>query len=507
MELLNRLITQNIVINEIQECEDTTMLKVRLCVMDSLPSPNGWCVTKEVLNERQSTLINKPIVCRYYPETNNEFGTDYIGDHEESTITVRGTNGDMVIPYNNTVSIGVITNTEIIPIDESENSEVQLWADGVLWLTKEFNSVSLIHEWAMNNIAINTSVEWGIKDGTSVMVNNVEYMTGVTFTGLCVLNSRNNGIKPVVYGNYQCSNLQFATNEMVKQFNNAIKTDIENIGVNEENKEEGDVMENKFLIALNQLSLGETRDKVMEALSKTLTAEEYNNAWISNYGIYDDYVVYETYVDEAWKNFKVNYSKGENDEITVDLGSKVEMEYNFELVEKQVVNELKSKAEELDGIVNEKTTLEATVSELQEKVNSLTEDLTKTTDEKVVLAEAISTLETKVNELEPYKEKADKDAFETALAEKMSYYETKFNALNGAETFASEDVQQLVKDLLDVEKKDNAKIALDSMLVDLVQPVVTQVNNAKSSHVTEQASDLSNLVPDTIKSDIELYRD
>ena len=106
--LLNRLVTQNIVINEIKETDDSTILSVDLCVMDSLASPNGWRVTRDEIESRHNTLVNKPIVCRYYPEVDNQYGTDYLGDHEESMITVRGTNGEMVIPYNDTVSVGVV---------------------------------------------------------------------------------------------------------------------------------------------------------------------------------------------------------------------------------------------------------------------------------------------------------------------------------------------------------------------------------------------------------------
>ena len=129
------------------------------------------------------------------PEVDNQYGTDYLGDHEESVITVRGTNGEMVIPYNDTVSVGVVNSTRIVDIDDGE---CQLWASGVLWLTKEFNSVSLIHEWATRGITINTSVEWGIAEGTSTFVDNIEYMHDVTFTGLCVLNSRATNLQPVI---------------------------------------------------------------------------------------------------------------------------------------------------------------------------------------------------------------------------------------------------------------------------------------------------------------------
>lgn len=505
MDILNKLITQNIVINEIKETDDSTILNVRMCVMDSLPSPNGWIVGGDELEKRANTLVNKPIVCRYYCEDNNQFGTDYIGDHEESKVVARGTNGNVIIPYNNTVSIGVITQTEIVEIEDGEK---QLWADGVLWLTKEFNSVSLIHEWANNGIVINTSVEWGISEGTSTFANGVEYMHDITFTGLCVLNSRDNGIKPVVYGNYACSNLQFATNEMVQQFNNAIKTDIDNIGINIENEKEGDCVENKFLIALNQLSLGETRDKVMTALSKILTAEEYNNAWISLYGITDTTITYDTYIDgKGWIDYKFNYTKSEDDEIVIDEASKVEVGYDVVLVEKAVMNTLETKVNELQGVVEEKATLETTITELQERLNNITDDLTKVSEEKVELSETILTLNTKVNELEPYKLKADEAAYDEALNKEMSYYESKFNALNGADKFATDEVKGLVKDLLEVEKKDNAKITLASMLVDLVQPVVTQVNNSKKQVVSEPTSTVSNLIPDVVKSDLELYRD
>lgn len=504
MGLLNKLITHNIVINEIKECEDSTILNVRLCIMDSMASPNGWRVTKDVIERCKNTLINKPIVCKYYPEINNELGTDSLGDHEETTVVVRGTNGEVTIPYNDTISIGVITDVETIEIEDSD--EVQLWANGSLWLTKEFNSVSLIYEWAMNGININTSVEWGYSDGTSLFIDGIEYMSNITFTGLCVLNSVSNKQKPVIYGNYSCSNLNLATNDMIKRFNNAIKADIDNVGINNienyKNGKESVSMENKFLMALNQISLGETRDKVMDALSKVLTAEEYNNAWVGIYGIYDDYIVYETYTDNEWKNFKVNYAKTEEDDIQIDINSKVEIEYQFELVEKSTVNNLQTKVNEL---LSETNTVKDEKSKLEESVSELEQKLTTANNTAKTLNDQIDKLNEKVNELEPYKLKVDKDEFDSKLNEKVEYYESKFNALSGKNLFESDEVQQLIKDTLDNEKCENAKIKLDSIMVGLVKPIVN--NSKKQSTLVEPATSAKINIPSQVKSDLELYRD
>lgn len=514
MELYERIMTQNIVINEIEEVEDNSVLKVQLCIMNSKVSANGWGVKKDVLKKYGKTLINKPIVCKYNPEINNQTGTDCLGSHEETTVTMRGTQGKELIPYTDTMSIGVITNIFYKDIDDDE---VELWAEGVLWLVREYNAVSLLYDWMREGIKINASVEWGHKSEDSYIEDNIEWMNKLVFLGLCVLNSKASDEVPVIYGNYKCAELKFATNEMIQKFNNAVKIDIEkNIKFNDNklNNEEGESgmeMENKFLIALNQISLGDKRDKVMEALSKTLTAEEFNNAWISNYGIYDDYVIYETYVDDKWKTFKLEYSITENDEIQISVDSKKEVEYELNLVEKTVYNALEEKVGTLEA---EKIELETSIKEIQTNYNTVLKDLDNMKIEKENLDLTIDTLNLKVNELEPYKAKADKEAYESELNKQTDYYKAKFNALNATDKFESEEVQNLIKETLDTEKCSNARSSLALMLEDLVEVsnedktvVLETKNNSIKKGICEMGQPINMNVPSNIKKDIDIYRD
>ena len=61
-----------------------------------------------------------------------------------------------------------------------------------------------------------------------------------------------------------------------------------------------DIVENAFIKSLNSISLGDIRSKIMDALSKVMTADEYYNVWVGSYEIYptENYFVYENYEEK-----------------------------------------------------------------------------------------------------------------------------------------------------------------------------------------------------------------
>ena len=77
-----------------------------------------------------------------------------------------------------------------------------------------------------------------------------------------------------------------------------------------------------------------------------MPAAEYEYVWISNYGIYPEgkYFLYETYEDEEWINYKINYSVDDNDKLTVDYENKEKVTYALVSVNslKEVENELET---------------------------------------------------------------------------------------------------------------------------------------------------------------------
>lgn len=499
MKKLEELISHNIAINSIEKDEDSSTLKVKLLVHDFKKSHNGWGITEEVADKNKHTLVGKHIVTKYYRAEENG-GKDCLGDHEEGTTKYRDT--DVDIPLNYTNSIGTITNAYIDWIDgDNEELGKALWADGILLMYEHYNECSLIYEWYENNIKVNTSVEWFYTD--DVIVDGVQWIANPTYSNIAVLNSESRGDTGIIYGNYDTSELKL----MINQMNNAIKADYnEKVGVNNNsgNNKDGDNVEkiNIFKQALNQLSLGQTRDKIFDALSKVMVADEYNSMWLGNYGIYDDHIIYETYIDNGWKNFKINYSKSEDDEITFDMGTKVEVDYEFTLVEKTTVDTMQSSlnslTEKVETISTEKVELETSLNAKDDEIKGLKGEMTADKDMIVSLNEQINSLNEKIEELEPFKIDADKQEYEKALNELKDVYKEKFEKLNALEVFDSEEVQLKIERCMNSDTKVDAELSIKTKLCDLISGL--NVNKTvEPTPIVEQSKSLNGLKPNTSK--------
>ena len=332
----------NLCINSVEPVpEDRTILKVKGIVLDFEPTPNGWAISRDIVDQYKNTLVNKHIVTRYYSEDENN-GIDALGNHEPSSTTLRGTSGEVEIPITETHSIGTVTNVYIDKISEDDSSDKEvLWFEGILLYWDNINECELLLEWCKKGIPILTSVEWYYTKSTTDK-NGIEWILNPNFSALTVLNSEQRGDKPVIYGNYSCSHIEIMlNNDHYQMFNNAIMEDI-NIKENNKRSETGK-MDNIFVKALNEISFGETRSKILESLSKQMTADEFRTVYISEWGVFDTYFVYEAPVGNVWKTYKINYTKTD-DEVVVDLESKVEVERKQILVEvsdvQQVQNEL-----------------------------------------------------------------------------------------------------------------------------------------------------------------------
>lgn len=480
-QFIDKLIRHDFAINSLEQSDDKTVIKFKACVLDFMRSHNGWAISKSTCEKRMHTLVNKHIVVRYYSEEDNG-GLDAFGDHEETSVKLRGT--DIMLPATNTHSIGTITNAYIDYVEPNNPlSGEAVWIDGVILAMENINEASLLLEWHENNIPILTSVEWYY---TQDMYDNdgTRWIVDPTFSNLCILNSEARGDKPIVYGNYDCSHIEL----MVNQLNQAVKDDL---ALNNKHKRKDDDMENVFLKALNDISFGQVRSKIYSALSKVMVASEYERLWISDWDVYDTYFIYETYDGENWIKFKVEYTKTENDEIEVNYEGRKQVERQDVYVEVQVadsqVEEIKT---ELNTIKEEKANLETQLNEKAEEIVSISE-------EKVTLNETIVALNSKISELEPFKTEHDKAEFEKALNAKIEELKPKFEKFNGLDVFDSEEVQSLVKDTLDGEKALNAKLAIYEKLDEVIGAFNIEDNsNAGNGVVGMNTKSLNNLVPD-----------
>lgn len=494
--ILNRMITHNFYINSIEEVkEDKSVLKFKAVVLDFEQSHNKWAVSEDTARKYMKTLLHKHIVTRYYSEDEND-GIDALGDHEPSSTHLRGSNGDVEIPITNTRSIGTITNVWIAPLDPNNSlSKNVMWCEGILLAWDNLNECSLLLEWAGNNIPILTSVEWYY---TQNMIDNdgVEWIVDPNFSALTILNSEQRGNKDIVYGNYDCSHIKLMlNNDHYQQFNSAVMEDIKNGSTKQEeikkiNGKGDEHMENRFLKAFNDISFGQIRSKIYEALSKVMIAEEYNTMYIGMWDIYDTYIIYETYLEYEWVRYKIDYTKSENDEITVDYASRKKVERQDVYVE---VSEVQTAT---NSLTKEKEDIELKLNEVNETVETLKNDLTTSKDTEIVLNSTIVELTSKVEDLEKCKNELDEIKYNEKLEETKATYFTEFNSFNSAEKFETEEVQELIKDTLDNEKSFNSVIKLKDILLECAKTVVPVKENSKDGNSgVEYSKSLNSAIP------------
>lgn len=417
----------NLVLNTVSQNEDPTLLNVTFIIHDFEKSWNNTIVSKEVALENAYTLKNKPLVCKYYPVVDGNPLTDALGTHEESMGKDRYGDDDIKL---DTVPIGVIaTEGYILTIEDKE----VLAVDGVLWRDRFGDVCDLLLEWHQRGIRIISSVEYLYKNFT--FRDGIEYIESpIIYSGHCLLNSEKRGDHDIVLPAYDSSHL-LSFNDL-KQFNRLVAQAVN------QSKEQGgaEIMFKKIC----ELSHDNIRSLLYGLLNDALADEEYCDSWVVE--VFNDRFIYQTWVpDVGVKFFEVNYQKtGDQDSLTADFENKVEV------VEERNWTKT-SENEQLHG-------------ELQETKAQLT------------------SLNQLVEELKPYKEKVELEKYTQALNEQIEFYGSKFDAVNAKERFKSDEVQELIKTSLNEnEEGKEAKLQLNSILVDLVQPNIVMETEFKES--------------------------
>lgn len=491
-EFIEKLIRHDIKLNSLEQSEDKTVIKFKACVLDFKQSHNGWAISKNTCEQRMHTLVNKHIVVRYYSEDENG-GLDAFGDHEETSVKLRGT--EIMLPSTNTHSVGTITNAYIDYVEPNNPlSGEAVWIDGVILAMENINEASLLLEWQENDIPILTSVEWYY---TQDMYDNdgIQWIVDPTFSNLCILNSEDRGNKPVIYGNYDCSHIEL----MINQLNQAVKDDL--AINNKQNNGKGEDMENRFIKALNGLSVGELSDKVYAALRGVMTCDEYYDTYVSDYNVFYDekFFIYHVYKTDGCEYYKVTFELDADENIVIDFENKQQVKREQVWV---TVETAQGQVEEVQQQLNK---VQSEKEELEKQLNTKTEEIVSVTEEKISLSEQIVSLNSTIAELEPFKVEHDKAEFEKALNEKVAEYEPKFAKFNALEVFNSEEVQGLIKDTLDVEKGLNAKLAIYEKLDEVIESFnMIEDKDTPVGNVDKNTKSLNNLVP-TPKSYVDKF--
>ena len=443
-----------------QNPEDPSLLDALYIIHDFEESWNGQVITEEVSSENMKFLINKPIVCKYIPKGENN-GVDSLTDHEQFIDQDRNTGEDFI--STDTISIGVITDVYIDDFtDENGVTKRVLYGKAVLWFDKNRNICLLLDEWMTKDIVVPASVEYMYHNYN--MIDGVEHIQSpLIYLAHALLNAEDRENYPQIYPAYDSARL--VNLNMQDQWNKAVAQSItveggdgrqktsERIKTKNKVGEDGITME--VFKKVCELSIGDVRGNIYDALSKVMTAEEYNSMWISNYDIYDDYFIYELWENDEYNYFKIDYSK-DNDVISVNLESKTKVERVVKWEEMQAQLDIQSQSIE---------DYKVEISNKDESILNLTEEKEGLVTKFDEATETLVSLNGKLEKLKEIETQYNAEKFESALNSRKDEFEKKFKSLNAIEEFNSEDVQSLLADSIE---NDESLTALNSMLVELI---------------------------------------
>lgn len=474
---------------------DPTILKSDIVIFDFEKSGNNQVITKEVALDNMKFLIGKRLCCKYINKEDNGGELDALGTHEQYETANRS--GDDVI-YTDTEGIGFIEDVYIgTYINDNGIEKEAVIGKCIFWCDDHYSDiVNLLKLWISNNIKIHFSVEYYY---FNYLINDgVEYIQSpILFNALTALNSEDRGDAIEVLPAYNCATLT-SFNELKDQWNKAVNSlqSSENLGSNKlkqnnNQKEEIKKMENIFLNAMkanNQLSFGDIRDKIYESLASVMIAEEYNSLWIGMYDVYEDFFIYDTREGDKYVNYKVVYSKADDDTITVSLDSKEKVEFQRAYVSVNALLELETSKNALVELQESKNALETATSKIEE----LTQE-NKSLNEKVVekssnskvdtekfneLTNKLVSLNSLVSEMQPIVEKYNAEVFEKSFNDAKESYKKKFTSVNALEVFDEESTQELIKESINSvkEKADKAKYSLNALIVESIKPIEKDID-------------------------------
>ncbi len=467
-----------------------TNLNAKFIIHDFEKSWNGQIITEEECEKSKDTMLGQPVLVKYFNEGDKE--KDHLGTHEVYITKNRDTGEDMMAT--DTFAIGTFQQMSIEDVEFENETKRCLVGYAQLWLDRYYNVCSLLNEWLENGTQIFCSCEYVFKNYE--MKDDVQYIKSpYSYTGHTILNSEEKDGYGIVLPAYDVA--------AMVSWNTALCADEEK----QSKKCEVETVENIFQKSLNEISLGDARTGIYDALANVMTAAEFNYMWISDYSIYDSYFVYETYMDEEWKMFKVNYTKDENG-ISVDFDNKVQVTMETRMVEvkdevETAVNEAKAEMQDkIDELSEKVAEQETAIEEKQTELNSLQEDNLSQKETVISLNERIEELNGTITALSEYKEKYEAEKYEQALNEAKELYRAKFAKVKANEKFESEEVQALIVDTLDAEKALSAKSALADILLDAI--VVEEVVQNTVKGVVELGASLNAFEP---KQKKEIIRD
>lgn len=447
---------------------------------------NGLDFIKNYTEINMNSLINKPVVCRYYDDE------DDLGTHEQEV------DEDGNIIKLNTIAIGTFKE---VWIDEYEDGEA-LFAKADLWSYKYPEIVTCVKKLHSEGNA-SSSVEVEIYEYDGEPTKEYRAAKDYTYLSNCLLGST------VAPADSDAGVISVAQLEVAQ----AIKNDLSNIKNNEkgddlvaETQEFNRGYETKsFVTEIASLKFSEISSQIYNMLNPVNVKSGDREYCYYIREIYNDYAIV-----EDWNSYEVLYKipyEVANEQIILApkeswekgyLGFVSEGSSTFELQSqiKELSEQIEKTKEEAELLMSktveelqtelatketEMSTLSAKIEELEAKVTELNETVVNQETSKVSLEGTIAGLNAQIEELLPFKEQvetAEKEAKTAELAEK-------YEKLLSEETFKSEEVQSAIQEL-------NAQ-KLNEIVVNEVASgknvVVTEVNTKKDIMVNAKQAE------------------
>lgn len=449
-------------INDVSD--DPTIKKCTFSIVDFDESGNGQVITKELAQKYSYTLKNKPLLCQYFPTTDYENQNDHFGDHGEYVGKDRYGNDTL---KTNTIAIGCTDGQAYISTikDELGTDIEALCCDFVLWYSRYTDIVDLIKEMVDEGLDLYSSCEYWFSNYT--VSDGIQYINEpIYFDGHCVLQSGENGTDKIAPA-YKTSKLQSFNKVLEKVINN---------------KQGGDYMSEKMFKKICQLSFSQIESLIYTALQGVLSENEYDASWITE--SYDDHVIlsYRSGWDSGYdrKYYSVNYTKGENDLITLDWEGRKEV---FLYKEWREIPEVQ---QALNKLQNDLELKEESIKSLNSNLEDLKTENKKTKESLNDADEKIVSLNSQVEDMTPIVEKYNNEKLEKSINEAKEKYKDKFKKVGAMEKFETEEVQELITKSINNE---SVVSQLNSMIVDMIDDLKT-----KEKPVVEMIQSTNNLL-------------
>lgn len=454
---------------------------------------NGLDFKEEYVGKFKETIVNKPVVAKYFPLK------DDLGDHE----AIYDSSGKII--GLETIAIGTIKEVWIDDlVVDSETTVKALYTKADLWNYKYPEIVSCVEKIFSDGYA-DTSVEVEIYSYGDNPTQQYRYATDYCYIGNCILGS------DVTPADSDAGVISVAQKEIAM----AAHKDLQSI--EKEMKGDDTVTEvfNKGIeikfhgIEVSSLKLKDVSSQIYNLLNPLNPT---NNKRQYNYYIRDvfvDFVICESEHDysELWKipytitdnqvviSAQEQWVKGQlgfiPDGVNLDqLQTQVtELNTKIEELKKEAELHMDKTIEELQAELATKNTeiadFKTKLEELESKITELNSTVVTQEEAKAGLEGQITELNSKVEALVPFKEqveKAEKDA-------KVAELSAKYSKLLSEETFKSEDVQTAITEL-------NSQQLNEIVVAEIAKEKIVETASTKTDDtVTIVASKQEDLLP------------